>query len=60
MNYNQLTETERYQIYAMKKAGRRQKEIAVELNRSTSTISRELSRNQGSELKKEQRKVLRQ
>ena len=28
MNYTQLTENERYQIYVMKKAGHSQKEIA--------------------------------
>lgn len=47
MNYNQLTENERYQIYALKKAGHSQKEIAVLLGRSPSTISRELMRNKG-------------
>lgn len=47
MSYHQLTENERYQIYMMKKAGHRQKEIAGLLGRSPSTISRELQRNQG-------------
>ena len=47
MNYHQLTEIERYQIYVMKKAGHRQNEIADLLGRSPSTISRELQRNQG-------------
>jgi transposase, IS30 family len=47
MNYTQLTENERYQIYVMKKAGHSQKEIADLLSRSPSTISRELWRNQG-------------
>lgn len=47
MSYKQLTENERYQIYAMKKAGHSQKEIAIVLVRSPSTISRELRRNQG-------------
>lgn len=47
MNYKQLTENERYQIYVMKKAGHRQKDIATLLGRSPSTISRELRRNQG-------------
>lgn len=47
MNYNQLTENERYQIYALKKAGHSQKEIASLINRSPSTISRELARNTG-------------
>ncbi|MCU7801807.1 MAG: IS30 family transposase [Candidatus Thiodiazotropha sp. (ex Lucinoma borealis)] len=47
MNYNQLTENERYQIYALKKAGHSQKEIGNLLGRSSSTISRELRRNKG-------------
>ena len=47
MNYNQLTENERYQIYVMKKAGHKQKEIASLLERHPSTISRELRRNHG-------------
>jgi transposase, IS30 family len=47
MKYHQLTENERYQIYALLKAGLSQKEIATMLNRSASTISRELSRNRG-------------
>ena len=45
--YTQLTQEERYQIYALKKAGHSQKEIAVTLGRSPSTISRELRRNKG-------------
>ena len=47
MNYNQLTENERYQIDAMNKAGHSQKEIAAWLARSASTISRALRRNRG-------------
>lgn len=47
MSYNQLTENERYQIYALRKAGYTQKEIAELLDRSPSTISRELARNTG-------------
>ena len=47
MAYNQLTENERYQIYALKKAGHLQKSIAMVLGRSTATISRELKRNTG-------------
>ena len=47
MDYNQLTENERYQIYALKKAGHSQQEIARLMGRSPSTISRELRRNQG-------------
>lgn len=47
MKYHQLTENERYQIYALKKREMTQKEIAETLHRSESTISRELKRNQG-------------
>jgi transposase, IS30 family len=47
MSYHQLTENERYQIYALKKAGHRQYEIADLLGRNPSTVSRELQRNQG-------------
>ena len=45
MNYTHITREERYQIYALKKAGHKQYEIAEVLKRSESTISRELSRN---------------
>lgn len=47
MNYTHLTREERYQIYALKKAGHAQSEIAAVLERSPSTISRELARNRG-------------
>jgi hypothetical protein len=47
MNYTPLTREERYQIYALKKAGHTQIEIANVLERNKSTISRELSRNCG-------------
>lgn len=47
MNYTHLTQTERYQIYALMKAGHTQSEIASVLERSKSTISRELTRNRG-------------
>ena len=47
MNYTHLTQEERYQIYALKRAGHGQSEIASVLNRSASTISRELRRNGG-------------
>ncbi len=47
MNYTHLTREERYQIYALKKAGHKQVEIAELLERSESTISRELARNRG-------------
>jgi IS30 family transposase len=47
MNYKQLTQEERYQIYALIKANHNQKDIANILGRSTSSISRELKRNTG-------------
>lgn len=47
MKYKQLTQEERYQIYALIKAGNNQKQIADELTRSPSSISRELKRNKG-------------
>ena len=47
MNYTHLTREERYQIYALKKAGHTQSRIAVIIDRSPSTISRALLRNHG-------------
>ena len=47
MSYHQLLENERYQIYALKKAGHSQKEIVTTLGRSLGTISRESGRNSG-------------
>ncbi|MFZ6850214.1 transposase, partial [Undibacterium sp. RuRC25W] len=47
MNYTHLTQIERYQIYALRKAGQTQRQIASLLKRSESTISRELRRNTG-------------
>ncbi len=47
MRYTQLTQEERYQIYALLKAGLNQTEIAMILERHKSTISREISRNTG-------------
>ena len=47
MNYKQLTENERYQIYVLLKAGHTQKEISDVLGRNPSTICRELKRNKG-------------
>ncbi|TAJ80845.1 MAG: hypothetical protein EPO42_03440 [Gallionellaceae bacterium] len=47
MKYTHLTRKERYQIYALKKAGHPQSEIAIMLERSAATISRELSRSTG-------------
>ena len=45
--YHPLTECQRYQIYALKKVGHDQQSIAATLEVSSSTISRELQRNQG-------------
>ena len=47
MNYTQLTQEERYQIYALLQAGHNQTEISKILNRHKSTISREIQRNTG-------------
>ena len=47
MEYCHLTSDERSQIYALKSIGCPQKQIASQLNRSPSTISREISRNSG-------------
>jgi len=44
MNYTQLTQDERYQIYALKIAGHFQAEIAGIAGRDPGTISRELRR----------------
>ena len=45
--YTQLTQEERYQIYALKQANHSQCEIATILGRNKSTISREVQRNRG-------------
>jgi IS30 family transposase len=45
--YHQINQEERYEIYALKKAGISQKEIAKRLKRDPSSISRELKRNAG-------------
>lgn len=47
MSYTQLNEVERYQIESFLKAGYTQKQIAEELGRSCSSISREIKRNTG-------------
>ena len=47
MNYSHLSQDERYQIHILKKAGHDQSQIAVVMNRSKATISRELTRNRG-------------
>ena len=41
-HYTQLTQEQRYQIYALNKAGFTQKAIAIDLGVHPSTISREL------------------
>ncbi|MGP9656180.1 IS30 family transposase [Halomonas sp. AOP35-4E-18] len=45
MGYQQLTQAQRYQIYARHDLGRSQRQIARELGLHSSTISRELRRN---------------
>ena len=45
--YTQLTQEQRYQIYALMKAGQNQSEIAHLINVHKSTISREVRRNRG-------------
>jgi len=47
MNYTQLTEEHRIEIYALKKAGVRQSQIATQIGCHPSTISNELKRNTG-------------
>ena len=46
--YTHLAQEERYQIYALMKAGHPQAEIAALVGRHPSTVSRELARNRGS------------
>lgn len=46
-HYTQLAEHQRYQIYALMKAGHNQTEIADILAVHKSTISREVRRNRG-------------
>jgi len=47
MSYTQLTREQRYQIYALMKAGQRPTQMAVIIGCHKSTISRELARNRG-------------
>ena len=47
MNYKHLSQVERYQIYALMKAGHDQTQIAKLLDRHKSTTSREISRTCG-------------
>ena len=46
-NYNQLTQTERYQIYALRKANKNPSEISRVLGRHKNTFYRELMCNLG-------------
>ena len=45
--YHQLTQAQRYQIYALKKTGHAHAEIAAVIGVHKSTVSRELKRNRG-------------
>lgn len=45
--YHQLTQEQRYQIYALKKTGHTRSEIAIVLGVHKSTVGRELKRNHG-------------
>lgn len=47
MTYKQLTQEQRYQIYAFMKAGFTQKQIALQIRVHPATVSRELRRNRG-------------
>lgn len=47
MSYTQLTQEQRYQIYALLRMGHNQTEIAKVIEKHKSTISRELARNTG-------------
>ena len=47
MNYRQLAREQRYQIYALMRAGHNQSQIAMVVGCHKSTISRELRRNRG-------------
>ena len=47
MTYKHLSQNERYQIFCLMKEGLNCTEIAKNLGRSTSTISREIARNKG-------------
>ena len=47
MSYHQLTQEQRYQIYALKKTGHSSSEIAEVIGVHKSTVGRELRRNRG-------------
>lgn len=57
MKYKQLTLSKRYQISTLIKQGYNQKEIAVEIGVSPSTISRELKRNSDGKYQAEQAQI---
>ncbi len=46
-SYQQLTEDERIDIYAMRQAGKTVSQMAEALGRNQSTLYREVSRNSG-------------
>jgi len=47
MSYKYLSQTERYEIYALMKAGESLKTVALILGRHKSTVGREVLRNSG-------------
>jgi len=47
LSYTQLTREQRYQIYALKKAGHNQTQMAAVIGVHKATVSREFSRNRG-------------
>ncbi|WP_128082388.1 helix-turn-helix domain-containing protein [Halomonas sp. KX33721] len=47
MGYRQLTQAQRYQIFAHRDVGLSQRQIAQQLGIHSSTVSRELRRNSG-------------
>ena len=53
MKYRQITSSERYAIAALRRRGLSVREIAAELERSPSTISREVRRNRNNDLRYE-------
>ena len=57
LKYKHLTLEERYHIQALKKAGLKNKEIAKEIGKDESTISRELKRNKSNKTKSYSAKV---
>ena len=49
MSYQQLSLHERYQIQVLSRSGASQADIARELDRAASTVSRELARNRNTD-----------